>query len=269
MTDDIELSVDEGSGIATLTFELPVFRIALGIELDRMVDHLEGRPEVGAVILTGRKNVFLTGADLKEFLALGGVPQVVEYMNVAKRMLGKIYNSSKIYVAAINGYCLGGGLELALACDLRVAVAEVQNLGGQSVPFLGFPEVNLGIIPPLGGAYLLEEAVGPARAKELLFSGGAVGGQYAFQLGLVNVLTGPDELMGEARARAWGAANNRQFALRELKRLLHPGRRRQSFEQAQDEAIEAFARCWENGEKNGLLEGLRNRGRLRKPAATG
>jgi enoyl-CoA hydratase/carnithine racemase len=262
MFDETAVSVTRKEGVAIITLEATTFTVALRLALDRLIDQLETEPEIRAVILTGRKNVFLAGADLKEFMSADDPQVFTEEFRVPRAALSKIYRSSKVYIAAINGYCFGGGLELALACDLRVAVDEVKNLKGQSIPFIGFPEARLGIVPPLGGAYLLMQVVGLGRAKELLLTGKAVTAEHALRIGLVNAVSDKERLLETAEEMASAVAQTDPFALDEIKQLLISHSRADSFEQAQDHATESFGRCCGTGEKNGLIAGSLTRLRL-------
>jgi len=264
-----DLSIIRRNGIATITLEATKLRHSLVYGLWRTLCELEGDPEIRALIVTGRKNVFLTGADLKEVTDLGDGRTASEFLTIPRLLIGRIYHSQKVVIAAINGYCLGGGLELALACDLRIAVDEVRDWEGRSVPYLGFPEANLGIIPPLGGVRFLAETIGLGRAKELLFSAKPVTGLRAYEMGLVNMLASPERLLDEAEALAAQILRNTALAIGEMKALLHKNQYSANFEGALNEANEAFARCCSSGEKDERIATLRQGQKTKFRASTG
>ncbi|MDQ7849264.1 MAG: enoyl-CoA hydratase/isomerase family protein, partial [Armatimonadota bacterium] len=159
--------------------------------LDLLEAHLariEQDPEVRAVVLTGSgEKAFCVGADLKarqqEFAAMeAGDP----FAQRVERVFGHIESLPRPVIAAINGYCLGGGLELALTADLRIAAAEAR---------FGFPEAKVGSMPGAGGTQRLPRLVGPARAKELMFLAEHIDAETALRLGLVNRVVPRAELM--------------------------------------------------------------------------
>ena len=132
--------------------------------------------EVRAVIVYGGEKVFAAGADIKEMAAMGYAEMAARAGEISSA-IGAVARIPKPVVAAITGYALGGGCELALACDWRVAAQDAK---------LGQPEINLGIIPGAGGTQRLPRLVGPARAKELIMSGRFVGAEEALAIGLVD-----------------------------------------------------------------------------------
>ena len=250
MPNDAEVSIVKRDGVAILTFESPVLGHSLLYAVGRTIIRLDGDPEVGAIVLTGRKNVFMTGADLKEVMELQDESLAADFLSVPKLIVNRIFKSKKILIGAINGYCLGGGLEVALLCDLRIAVDEVKDWAGRSVPFIGFPEASLGIIPPLGGVHLLAETIGLGRAKEMLLNAKPITAQRACEIGLVNGLASQESLLEEAEALAQQILRNSPLALQATKQLLHQSPYALRFEQALDEAAAAFAGCCDSTEKN-------------------
>lgn len=179
-------------GVAVLTLDNPKVN-ALGTELlgqlhDR-VRELEGDPP-GAVVVTGGDRVFAAGAEISEF---GGPKEAAHIGGVFRRAFDALATLPRVTIAAIGGYALGGGCELALCCDLRLASERAR---------LGQPEILLGIIPGGGGTQRLPRLVGPARAKELILSGRQVGAEEALAIGLVDRVVPPDQLHEEALALA-------------------------------------------------------------------
>lgn len=163
-------------------------------ELSRCVEDVRARDDVRALIITGQGKYFAAGADIAEFPQAFGDPSVGEHM--AKRAQGTfsaIHGLTIPVIAAINGACLGGGLELAMSCHLRLCANEAS---------LGQPEINLGIIPGFGGTQRLPRLINPARALELILTGRPIDGRTAERLGLVNHAIPLSELMTQASTLA-------------------------------------------------------------------
>jgi enoyl-CoA hydratase/carnithine racemase len=179
--------------------------------LDDVLDELARDREVRAVVVTGAgARAFCAGSDVKEFEALAGrVAQgKLLYEKYVYRKLAELPVPT---IAAIEGDALGGGLELALCCDLRIASARAR---------LGMPEVRLGVIPGSGGTQRLPAVVGPARAKELILVGELITAQRAEQIGLVNAVVDEGEALAAAIDMAQRIAQRGPVAVREAKRLI-------------------------------------------------
>jgi enoyl-CoA hydratase len=177
MSDALVLLETRPGGVALLRLDRPplnALSTALLAELEAHAANLGADPAVKAVVVTGSERAFAAGADVSEFSAPGAAPIVSAAF---RRALDALAAIPRPVIAAVNGFALGGGLELALACDLRVA-------GDGSR--LGFPEVQLGILPGGGGTQRLPRLVGPARAKELVWTGRHVKADEALALGLVD-----------------------------------------------------------------------------------
>jgi enoyl-CoA hydratase/carnithine racemase len=185
--------------------------------LDGALDELSRDREVRAVVVTGAgSRAFCAGSDVKEFEELAGrVAQgKLLYEKYVYRKLAELPVPT---IAAIEGDALGGGLELALCCDLRIASARAR---------LGMPEVRLGVIPGSGGTQRLPAVVGPARAKELILVGELISAQRAEQIGLVNAVVDEGEALAAATDMAQRIAERGPVAVREAKRLIeHAGDR--------------------------------------------
>ncbi len=180
-------------GIAVVTINRPKVLNALNAtvidELEKCFTELKDDPQVKAVILTGAGDkAFVAGADISGLVELNPL-QGKEFAERGQRVFNLIENLGKPVIAAINGYALGGGCELAMACTLRVASEKAK---------LGQPEVNLGIIPGYGGTQRLPRLVGKGRAMELILTGRMVDAQEAYQIGLVNKVVPHEKLMDEA-----------------------------------------------------------------------
>lgn len=185
-------------GVAVVTLNNPkvnALSSALLRELEAVALQLQADPP-GAVVLTGGDRLFAAGAEITEFWTGEAVlshAEVLELGGCFDRALRAVAAVPRATIAAISGFALGGGCELAMACDFRVASEKAK---------LGQPEVLLGIIPGGGGTQRLPRLVGPARAKELMMSGRQVGAAEALAIGLVDEVVAPDELHDRALALA-------------------------------------------------------------------
>jgi enoyl-CoA hydratase/carnithine racemase len=145
------------------------------------------------VILTARGRFFCPGADIKELGRLGAAHQGAEFSARGQALLNRIERFDKPVIAALNGACLGGGLELAMACHIRIAAADIS---------LGLPEIKLGLIPGFGGTQRLQRIIGPSKATELILTGETMMSEEALALGLVNRVVPAAELLPRALALA-------------------------------------------------------------------
>src|SRR2546426_1084679 len=162
-------------------------------ELSMAIEHLSMAADVGAIILTGAGDrAFVAGADIKEMANLSGL-EMQRFSEMGRRLGDAMASCNKPIIAAINGFALGGGCELALACDIRIASNRAE---------LGQPEVNIGIIPGFGGSQRLPRLVGPGWAAEMIYTGDRVSAATAERIGLVNRVVSPDRLLAEAKALA-------------------------------------------------------------------
>jgi enoyl-CoA hydratase len=183
------------NGIYTITINRPDKLNALNkdvfTDLNKALDEIESNAEIKSVIITGAgPKAFVAGADISEF---GGLNKE-QAMALAKRgqdIFARIENSGKPIVAAVNGFALGGGCELAMACHFRIASENAK---------FGQPEVNLGLIPGYGGSQRLVQLVGKGRAIELLITANMIDANTALQYGLVNYVTTTEELLNKTRA---------------------------------------------------------------------
>lgn len=208
----IVLEVD--GGIATLTVNRPEVRNALGKEtveeMHAALRELAGRDDVRVLILTGAgEKAFVSGADIRE-IRQRGKREALEAIN--QELFTAVENFSWPVIAALNGYALGGGFELALACDLRVAAEEAK---------FGFPETGLGIMPAAGGTQRLPRHIGWGRAKEYILTGEMIDARAAERLGLVSAVVPRSELMSAARALAEKILSRGPLAIRMAKLSLN------------------------------------------------
>lgn len=164
------------------------------------------------LILTGAgEKFFLAGADLKSLAGLDGAAAYAR-VRQTRAFLDFMQAIPQPVIAAINGTCLGGGLEVALCCDIRLAASSAK---------LGFPEVRLGIMPGAGGTQRLPRLVGQGAARRLIFEGGTVSAEEALRLGLVEEVEAPERLLASAMALAQGISKRGPLAVRAAKRALN------------------------------------------------
>ncbi|UPT59200.1 enoyl-CoA hydratase/isomerase family protein [Geobacillus thermoleovorans] len=183
-------------------------------ELSALIDELEAHQQVGAVVITGAgEKAFVAGADIREMMDLDLVG-MMEMNKISRIAFLKIENASKPVIAAVNGLALGGGCELALACDLRICSENAK---------FAFPEVNLGIIPGGGGTQRLPRIVGQGVAKELLYFGEMIDAKRALAIHLVNKVVPADELLPAAKEWAEKLAQKPAIAMRMLKEAVNTG----------------------------------------------
>nr|MBC7244983.1 enoyl-CoA hydratase/isomerase family protein [Chloroflexota bacterium] len=205
--------------IAIITFNRPQVLNALNhatmAELSAAIDELAHDEDIRCIILTGAgEKAFVAGADINELRAIGSGAQGAEFAAQGQSILFKIENLSKPVIAAINGYALGGGCELAMACDIRIAADTAK---------LGQPEINLGIIPGYGGTQRLPRLVGKGYAKWLILSGDMISAQEALRIGLVELVVPAAELMTRARELAHKLARKAPVAVALAKMSINVG----------------------------------------------
>jgi enoyl-CoA hydratase len=198
----------EDDGLAIVTVNRPDKLNALNAdtvrELDRVIDEVRADDAVRAVILTGAgEKAFVAGADIAELAKMGPIDGV-RISRDGQDTFRRLERLPKPVIAAVNGFALGGGLELALACHIRVASSRAK---------FGLPEVKLGIIPGYGGTIRLPRLVGRGRALELMLTGEMIGADEAHRIGLVNRVEEPDNLLDAARAMARAIAANGPVAI--------------------------------------------------------
>jgi enoyl-CoA hydratase/carnithine racemase len=217
MTGDI-LTVEEEKGILLLTLDRPEVMNSLNFALLHAIgDQIEAirhRSDVRVVVITGAgEKAFCAGADLKERATLPP-EKVKEFIYTIRDLFTSIELLSKPVIAAVNGIALGGGTELALACDIRIASATAT---------MGLTETRLAIIPGGGGTQRLPRLIGKGKAKELIFTGRRVKAEEALSSGLVNQVCEPKDLAGEARKMAEMICEGGPIAIEQAKHAINYG----------------------------------------------
>jgi len=254
------LLLEQSDGIALVTINNPqalnAMTTATFEALAEMFDRLEKDAAVRVVLLTGAgEKAFVAGGDIRYLESLG-VEGARTFAFQAQRLFDRIETFPKPVIAVVNGYALGGGCELAMACDLRIA-AETARFGQ--------PEVKLGIIPGFAGTQRLSRLVGKGRAKELIFSGEMIDAREAWRIGLVNRVVPAGALLAEARAVAATMVNKSASAIRLAKEAIENGLEMDFARAARYEA-ELFGLCFATADAR---EGLKAFVEKRPPRFTG
>ena len=212
------LLVEENAGIATLTLNRPEVMNSLNFGLLRALrDQIESfrfRRDLRVIIITGSgEKAFCSGADLKERASLSP-DQVREYIYTIRNLFTSIEELNKPVIAAVNGIALGGGTELALASDIRIAAMSAS---------MGLTETRLAIIPGAGGTQRLPRLIGKGKAKELIFTGRRVDAQEALEIGLVNQICEPQELLEACQKMAAMICETGPVAIEQAKYAINYG----------------------------------------------
>ncbi|MGD2200969.1 MAG: enoyl-CoA hydratase-related protein [Candidatus Bathyarchaeota archaeon] len=212
------IQVEKEGVLLWITFNRPgrmnAFNLDMVGELNTVIEEVDADDEVRCVLVKGEgERAFSVGADLTMFTGLDS-ERAIATSEKGQRLMDRIEASPKPFVAAIHGFCLGGGLEFALACDFRVVAESAQ---------MGSPEINLGIIPGWGGTQRLCRFVGLPKAKELVFLGDRVSAKEALEIGLAHKVVPPDKLYEEAEALAHRLAEGPPVALKVAKRAMNEG----------------------------------------------
>lgn len=253
------LIVERRERVAIITINRPEKRNALNIKTREegaaALDELREDESVGVVVFTGAGDkAFVAGADIAEFSGRTAITQ--RAVMLGRSLFTAIDGFPKPVIAMVNGYCLGGGCELALACDLRIA-SETASFGQ--------PEINLGIIPGGGGTQRLTRLVGEGKAMELILTGDIIDAREAFTLGLVNMVVPPADLEAKTMELANRIAEKSPIALRMAKEAVRVASR-SNLDEGLRREIDLFALCFSSEDKD---EGVKAFLEKRKPAFKG
>ena len=249
------LTVERRNGYAVVSINRPKVLNALNratvLELDAAFGALEDDRDSGVVILTGTEKAFVAGADIAEMIEMSAI-QARDWSRLGQSVLSRIENFPRPVIAAVNGFALGGGCELAMACDIRIASAKAK---------FGQPEVSLGIIPGFAGTQRLTRIVGKGLAKLLVFTGDTIDAEEALRIGLVDKVVAPEELMATAEAVAAKILSKSPLAIAQAKTAINRG-----IEMGVEEGCafesEAFAICFTGPDQR---EGMKAFTEKRKP----
>lgn len=211
------LLLERNEGILTVKINNPKSLNALNYEvlkdIESLFDLAELDEKLSVVILTGEGKAFVAGADIGFMKGLDA-ENAKKFSEYGSKVFRKIETSKKIVIAAINGFALGGGCELAMACDIRVASVKAK---------FGQPEVGLGLIPGFSGTQRLPRLVGLGKAKEIILTGNIIDVSEAYRIGLVNIVTDAETLKEEAYLLAKKIASNSKYALSYAKEAMNRG----------------------------------------------
>jgi enoyl-CoA hydratase len=230
----IKLAFEEDGKVAILTIDRPETLNAVNMdvlkELDAAFDQLEADERLRVIIITGGgEKAFVAGGDIAAMRAMN-LEEGHAFVYAGHALLKKIERSSKVTIAMINGYALGGGTEIAIACDLRVASEKAR---------LGVPEVTIGLFPGWGGTQRLGRLLGLGLAKELVFTGQHITAQEAYRIGLVNKVVPHEELKDACLELARKIIANSPIAIRQAKKALNFGT-----DMSLDDGLTYEAECW-------------------------
>jgi enoyl-CoA hydratase len=218
-------------------------------DLQGALDDVKNDPQIKVLIITGEGRAFSTGADLKESKTRS-LEAYRDYLVELQETSRRIIRFEKPTIAAINGYALGSGYELALACDIRIAADEAQ---------IGSPEAKVTSSVTGGAMRLVQDLIGPGKARELLFTGDTIDGREAARIGLVNMSVPLEELMSVAQEMAQKIAVNSAFSLKMIKKGLLMARGEVSMEALMDFETEACLACVSTKERLTSLKDFEDR----------
>jgi len=211
------LKVEVAEAVATVTISRPQAMNALNTrffqEMDNLVAEIGVRPDVKVLILTGEGKAFVAGADITE-MADKNQAEGTQFSRLGQKTFRSLELLAKPVIAAVNGFALGGGCELALACDFRIASAKAK---------FGQPEVGLGVIPGYAATQRLPRLIGLGNALFLLLTGEMIGAEEALRIGLVQRVVEPDQLMPAALALAKSIASKGPKAVKLVKQVTRQG----------------------------------------------
>lgn len=232
--------------VAVITISRPKALNALNTEtlkeLDFAIDEIANDDEIYAVILTGDGKAFVAGADITEMKDLD-VMCARKFGNLGNKVFRKLETLEKPVIAAVNGFALGGGCELSMACDIRIASSKAK---------FGQPEVGLGITPGFGGTQRLARLVGTGMAKQLIYTGDIINAEEALRIGLVNKVVEPEQLIEEVKLLAKKIASNAPIAVKLSKTAINRGLQ-MDIDTALMYEAEIFGECFSTvDQKNGM-----------------
>ncbi len=244
---------EKDEGIATIKLNRPQVLNAMNkqlwLDFQVALDDVKNDPEIRVLIITGEGRAFSTGADLKDSKDRS-LEDYRDYLVELQETSRKIIRFEKPIIAAINGYALGSGYELALACDIRIAAEEAK---------IGSPEARVTSSITGGALRLVQDLIGPGKARELLFTSEYIDGKEAERIGLVNKAVPLAQLMEETREMAKKIADNSAFSITIIKKGLNMARGEVSLDALMDYEIEACLACVSSKERQDSLKEFEER----------
>lgn len=253
------LNVAIDGKVATVTINNPPVN-ALGPDvlrdLEATMDELAKNKDVKVIVLTGNGPVFIAGADIKAMAQIQSVADGKKAAGEGQRIFLKIARMEKPVIAAINGVCLGGGMELAMACHIRMCSDRAR---------LGQPEINLGIIPGFGGTQRMSRLVGRGKATELILTGDNIAPADAKAAGLVNHVVPESEVLRQAQGMAKKIAMKPAVAIAQALKAINNGLEQPTMDGAMAAELEGFGKCCESPD---MREGIKAFVEKRQPQFT-
>jgi enoyl-CoA hydratase len=216
MVKTVDLSVEDHVAVLTLSRpdRLNAINSNLVTDFGDAVNQIKENQDVKAVVIIGEGRAFCAGADISEFLKQSSVDAAYHFLKPLHKTLNDLESLSQPVIGAVNGSAFGGGCEITLACDLRLASEQA---------VFGQPEIKLGIFPGAGGSQRLPRLIGATRAKEMILFGEPIDAHEAYRIGLVNRVVPSDELLGTAKLWAQKLAEAPTTAIQNAKRVINQG----------------------------------------------
>lgn len=238
---------EKSNHIGILTISRPKALNALNsktlLEIDEAIDMVSKDKDIYVLVITGEgEKAFVAGADISEMKDMN-VFEAREFAKLGNNVFRKIESLEKPVIAAVNGFALGGGCELSLSCDIRLASENAK---------FGQPEVTLGITPGFGGTQRLARVVGAPKAKELIYTGNMITAEEALRIGLVNKVVPQDKLMEETMNMANKIANNAPIAVKLCKAAINKGMQC-DINTAVNYECEVFAQCFASSDQKDAM----------------
>jgi len=232
--------------VVVVTISRPEALNALNIEtlkeLEHVIDEIAVDDEIYVVILTGSGRAFVAGADVRELKDFDGMA-ARKFSHLGSKIFRKLETLEKPVIAAVNGFALGGGCELSMACDIRIASSKAK---------FAQPEVTLGVTPGFGGTQRLARLVGTGMSKQLIFTGDMIDAEEALRIGLVNKIVQPEKLIEEVKLLAKRIADNAPIAVKLCKMAINRGMQ-MDIDTALNCESEVFGECFSTeDQKNGM-----------------
>jgi len=249
------VTLERSGAVGVITMNRPEALNALNEQvlrdLDAVLDQVENDEEILVAVVTGAGRSFVAGADIGQMSTLTAV-EGKKFGAFGNAVFQKLENLSKPTIAAVNGFALGGGCELSMACDIRIASEKAK---------FGQPEVGLGITPGFGGTQRLPRIVGVSNAMELILTAQTINAARAEEIGLVSYVVAPEELMNKAMELANAIAANAQIAVRQSKAAIRRGMQTDVVTGAAYET-EAFGLCFSTEDQKDAMKAFVNKEKL-------